>query len=226
MATKADKLPDLNQFKTDAATADQAALDKIADSASKANAKKEAKAAKLANGPSEEVIKNNWLDISKQADKVKLAKALYDKEKQTLRSRYSTAEADGCNVPAFKQLRKFQEMDLSELDAEMMEVARIAGIVGSPVASCSFATMLETADKANPFTAGYAAGKNGDDATSNPNVPGSERFEKWANGWREGQNKILATAFGKKEDGKTASEKKPKKARAKKVKRSSGKALH
>lgn len=95
MATKADRLPNLGEFKTDAATADEAALKKLADNAAASNEKKDKKKRAIANGPSPEIIKNNWLDIEKQALKVKAAKAVLDREKQTLRSRYSVADGDG-----------------------------------------------------------------------------------------------------------------------------------
>lgn len=228
MAEKAQKLPDLNEFATDEATADQAALDRLADVAAEKNAKVDKKTAELKNGPSPDIIKMHWDATGILYAEVAVAKKVYDSAKQTLRSRYSEAKADGAPTEAFKKLRKMMELSLDELDAEMLEIARVAGIVKSPIANCTFASMLATADAVNsinPYTSGYTAGKAGDNFTDCPHQPGSEAFETWGQGWHAGQAKLMANSFGmkEKEDGTVPSEKKK---RARKVKRSSGKNLH
>lgn len=113
----------------------------------------------------------------------------------------------------------------------MLEIARIAGIVGSPVMNTSFAELLTKSDAVNainPWRQGYIAGTAGDDHSGNPHVPGADNFARWSTGWHDGQKKLGAELFPSKEKaaGKMASEGKSRKPRAKKVKRSSGKALH
>lgn len=196
MAGKATRLPDPTKFAAGKPTTEDAAnLAKLAESAKVDNEKKAAAEARRSNVP-DETYKNNWDAITDKENAVKVLEKDLKSARGKLESAYSVAQNDGCNIKAMKRLRKMQKEDIDELDAEMRVIARIAGIVESPVAETNFMMMLTQADEANPFTMGFAAGKRGDAADTNPNKPGTEKFEKWRKGWGEGQLRLAQDKLG------------------------------
>jgi len=193
MAQKGSRLPTSGEDfddKTKPKTAEERSeLAQIAAQARKANEAKAKAEARKSNVPDEVYIRN-WDSITE----AELAIAVIEKDlkqaKGVRNSRYATAKADGCNIEAMKRLRREEKIDTDEFDHDMKTVARIARIVGSPIAETSLMALLGEADKVNYYTQGFTAGKAGDNADTNPNTPGSEEFEKWAKGWRDGQAKL------------------------------------
>lgn len=193
MATKGTKLPnDSEDFddKTKTKTPEERSeLARIAAQARKSNEAKAKAEARKSNVPDEVYIRN-WDAITEADLAIAVIKKDLKQAEGVLRNRYATAKADGCNIEAIKILRKAEKIDIDEFDHDMKTVARIAHIVGSPIAETSLMALLGEADKVNYYTQGFTAGKAGDNADTNPNKPGTEEFEKWAKGWRDGQAKL------------------------------------
>jgi len=193
MAQKGSRLPtsgDDFDDKTKAKTPEERSeLAQLAVQARKANEAKAKAEARKSNVPDEVYIRN-WDSITEAALAVAVIEKDLKQAKGVMQSRYATAKADGCNIEAIKVLRKMEKIDIDELDHDLKTVARIAGIVGSPIAETSLMALLGEVDKVNYYTQGFTAGKAGDNADTNPHTPGSEPFEKWAKGWRDGQAKL------------------------------------
>ncbi|MFN4017633.1 MAG: hypothetical protein ACK4JB_19995 [Reyranella sp.] len=210
MADKATRLPTLQAVPTMAASeAAKREIDQISASVAKRNEKKAKADARKTNVP-DEVYQRNWQAITDALVVMDAAAKALKSAKGVVQSCYSTAKSDGCNIEAMKRLRAMEKIDTDELDLDMRTVARIAGIVSSPIAETSLMLILGEADKVNYYTQGFTAGKAGDDFASCPYDPGSENAEKWGKGWHAGQAKNMET-LGR---GKTAKEK-PAKASAK-----------
>lgn len=190
MADKATRLPTLQAVPTAAASeAVRREIDQLSASAAKRNEKKAKADARKTNVP-DEVYQRNWQAITDALIVMDAAAKALKSAKGVVQSCYSTAKSDGCNIEAMKRLRAMEKIDTDELDLDMRTVARIAGIVSSPIAETSLMRILEDADKVNHYTQGFAAGKAGDDLTNCPHKPGSVEFEKYEKGWRDGQAKI------------------------------------
>lgn len=193
MARKGEKLPgddedfdDKTKLKT---PEERSELARLAVQARKSNEAKAKAEARKSNVP-DEVILRNWDAITEAALAVAVIEKDLKQAKGVLQSRYATAKSDGCNIEAMKKLRKDEKIDTDEYDHDLKTEARYARIVGSTIAETSLMALLEATDKVNYYTQGFTAGKAGDNADTNPNTPGTEDFEKWAKGWRDGQAKL------------------------------------
>lgn len=190
MADKATRLPTLQAVPGAAASeADQKQIEQLAASAAAMNKKKAKAEAKKTNVP-DEVYKRNWEAISDAIAVMNAAEKELKRAKGVVQACYSTAKNDGCNIEAMKRLRALEKIDTDELDLDMKTVARIAGIVSSPVAETSIMRLLDEADDVNYFTQGFTAGKAGDAKTTCPHPPGSDEAERWGRGWDEGQSRL------------------------------------
>ncbi len=196
MADKATRLPTLQAVPGAAASAaDMEQINQVSASIAVAN-KKKAKAEERKSNVPDEVKKRNWDAITDALAVMAAAEKELKRAKGVVQSCYSTAKNDGCNIEAMKKLRKMEKVDSDEFDLDMKETARLAVVVGSPVAETSFMLILGEADKVNFFTQGFTAGKAGDDVTTCPYDAGSEDAEKWGKGWAAGQAK-LAEGLGR-----------------------------
>lgn len=182
----ADEFSDKNKGKTPEERSEIAQLAALARKQNEAKAKA---AARKSNVP-DETYQRNWEAIDEADIVVAALKKELKQAEGVLRQRYATAKQDGCNIEAMKKLRAMQKIDVDELDHDLKTVARIAGIVGSPVAETSLMKLLEETDKVNPFTQGFTAGKAGDDVATNPHQPGTTEFVKWAEGHKAGTAKL------------------------------------
>lgn len=182
----ADEFADKNTAKTAEEKSEIARLAALARKQNEAKAKAEAR---KSNVP-DEVYLRNWDSISEVILEMDIVEKELKRLKGVMESRYKTAKADGCDIDAMKRLRKDQKQDIDAYDHEMRTVARIARIVGSPVAETSLMKLLEETDKVNPYTQGFTAGKAGDDVASNPHQPGSVEFQKWSEGHGAGTKKL------------------------------------
>lgn len=211
MAEKATRLPQIGV--APGATAgddDKALIEKMAASAAALNKKKAKVEARKTNVP-DEVYRRNWDAVSEAIVVRKAAEKELKRAKGVESSCYATAKLDGCNIEAMKRLRELEKIDTDELDLDMRTVARIAGIVNSPVAETSLMLLIEQADEVNYYTQGFTAGKAGDAFATCPHNPGTEESEKWGNGWKHGQAKLAEETLGrppKKEREKKASKSK------------------
>ena len=207
MAEKATALPSHDKFSAPGigAAGDKAEIERLSSAAAAANERK-AKAERKSNVPDEVYIRY-WDAITVADAAVRELEKRLKQAKGVRSSCYSTAKSDGCNIEAMKILRKMERIDIDELDTDMKMVARIAGLVESPIAETCLMKLVEDVDKVNYYTQGFTAGKAGDAAETNPHTPGTEPFEKWAKGWVDGQAKLAQDAFGKKPKKQKASKK-------------------
>lgn len=203
MADKAGRVPNPKDFENKNGQSQVAAeisereanLAKLAASAEKNNKAKDG-AIDRGNNAMREVYENNWKITGEAAAEVKLAAAVLRKAKSHLGACYATAKGDGCNIKVMKKLREFQDLDLDLVDQEFRDVAWLADLVKSPVAKVvTFERLLEDADKANPYTQGYTAGRLGEDFNP-PYNPGTDEFDRYQRGWKEAQHKLAQEKFG------------------------------
>ena len=111
----------------------------------------------------------------------------------------------GGNPVNLKRVAKWQDMDSAEASKELtdlMAMARQAGINTTWEADgqAAFADFMQDNEPAAPTTSGsrqlhaaramgdgYNSGKQGGNADGNPNLPGSEEFVAWENGFGDGR---------------------------------------
>lgn len=190
MAEKATRVPQIGAAPGATPSDDDTTLiTKMSAAAAALNKKKAKVEARKTNVPPE-VKKRNWDAITDAIAVMSAAEKELKRAKGIVQSCYATAKLDGCNIESFKRLRREEKIDIDEFDLDMIEVARLAVIVGSPVAQTSLMKLLEETDEVNYYTQGFTAGKAGDAFTTCPYNPGTEESEKWGHGWKHGQSKL------------------------------------
>lgn len=190
MAEKATRLPQIGAAPgATPSDDDKALIEKMSASAAALNKKKAKVEARKTNVP-DEVKLRNWDAVTDALAVMRAAAKELTRAKGIVQSCYATAKLDGCNIEAFKRLRREEKIDVDELDLDLQEMARLAVIVGSPIAQTSLMQLIEQTDEVNYYTQGFTAGKAGDAFDTCPYLPGTEESAKWGNGWKHGQAKL------------------------------------
>lgn len=153
------------------------------------------------SGPSPEVRRLHHKAIHKAA--VEMDKLV--KEARSARSTYrdalKAAKKDGMDNDAIILARKWNySEDHGEVHQRLANVATYLDDMKSPLAQLElFGDGLKAPTKEqDAYLQGEAAGKGGEPATNNPGTPGTDAFQKWADGWESGQGK-LREGIGKSE---------------------------
>jgi ribosome modulation factor len=123
--------------------------------------------------------------------KIELATKVYDsaakiakKRKSELASVFKAAGNDGCHRDAIKRARKMDRQDRVQLALELSETDRVLRLMNSPI---DLFREIKRPEMESPYLRGQQAGRRGDSADTNPEIPGSEQFMDWAAGWENGQ---------------------------------------
>ena len=176
--------------------------------AERARAKKKSKAPKGKNGaakpghnsgevPDEIILRWN-AKIEVAANAAQRAKDAHDSAKGKLQSIYKAAKDDGVDIDALKEVRKMDKGDHAEVELRYRNTGRYLRVLESKLA-VQFELFPEVKQSASvsAWLAGTRAGKSGVSIDENPHTPGSEVFEEWNGGWRNGQTKLAHEKLGR-----------------------------
>lgn len=163
--------------------------------AERARSKRKAKRAKRgANGVARaghnsgevpDEVYRRWLPKIELATKVFDSAAKIAKKRQSeLAAVFKAAGNDGCHRDAIKRARKLDKQDRVQLAIEFSETDRVLRLMGSPL---DLFKDIKRPEIVSPYLRGQQAGRRGDGADTNPEIPGSEAFMDWASGWENGQ---------------------------------------
>lgn len=169
--------------------AEKEAIEKLAESAKKANAK-----TKNVGEISDETVKMHEnlilaaeLEWHKKRDDASVAQGVY-------RNRLKVAKSDGMDVDAFKKAAKEAKRTAGEVIAEQRNIGRYLRIMGSPLGTqWSMFDGEEAAETIDPAAQGEQAGLNGEPRENNPHTAGTTPWFMWGNGWQLGQDKLAET---------------------------------
>ncbi len=175
-------------------------ISKIAESKRKAN--KAAKSAKAKAGHNsgevpDEVYDRHLEVINVREIEMEKAKAEYDQKRGEFRAAFKAAKDDGCNLTAIRDARAAHRSDHNTTLQNIHDTGRVLRIMKSPLhTQFSLFSDVQPPKITNPVLAGQAAGKRGDDRTSNPHTPGSDDFQLWDDAWFAEQSKIAQKMGG------------------------------
>lgn len=117
------------------------------------------------------------LKASKAADDVAR------KKRSALQNAYKAAKSDGCDVDAMRETRKLDEGDHAEAILHFKAVGDMLELIESEL---PLFRSINIPPPVNAYLAGRQAGREGAPADSNPHIPGSEEFVRWAEGHMSG----------------------------------------
>lgn len=148
----------------------------------------------------DEVYERHLAKINSTEKAMDRAKAEYDQAKGVHQSAYKAAKSDGCDIDAIKRARKLDAQDHGIVQITYANVARVLNIMGSPLGSQQLdlfgSITAPAASPIDPYVRGEADGKAAVDPGGNPYTPGSEEFQRYAEGWAAGQQANMDAMAG------------------------------
>lgn len=111
-------------------------------------------------------------------------------------------EKQGVNKKAFKLFLQLRDMEHEEAELLLLTTLRYCRFAKLPIGAQTslFASSDDAGEpstkaseelaSAEVYDAGTRAGLAGDNHDSNPHEPGTERHQRWSQGWHNGQNEL------------------------------------
>ena len=150
--------------------------------------KAEARPPSIGHNVPDEVIERHVRKITQTGAALETAKGKH-------RQAYADAKDDGVNTDALKLALKLHlKRDHGVVVTDYADAGRILKIMDSPLATQLDLFQELNAAEPPPYAEGLKAGKNAEDAQNNPHKPGTDPFQRWAEGWAAGQSEN-ANAF-------------------------------
>lgn len=134
---------------------------------------------------------------------IERAKADLDSANGTYRSTIKAAKSAGVNTKPLLNALKAKKGDPAMADLELRDEIRYRAILNVPVswAQDGQGQMLfgdevsadaeDARDEFDDIEDGKKAGLDGHSLTTNPHEAGTERYQNWAGGWKDGQTELL-----------------------------------
>ena len=126
--------------------------------------------------------------IERHVRKITQTGAALETAKGKHRQAYADAKDDGVNTDALKLALKLHlKRDHGVVVTDYADAGRILKIMDSPLATQLDLFQDLNAAEPPPYAEGLKAGRNAEDAQNNPHKPGTDPFQRWAEGWGAGQ---------------------------------------
>jgi hypothetical protein len=126
--------------------------------------------------------------IKAKLAQIDAAREVVRKRTGELRTLKKSAEADGLDNLALKEAMLIEEKPVGETIQHQRNVGRYLRIMDVPIGTqWNMFEEKSDEDSLDIFAQGEQAGREGVSADQNPGIPGSTKFERWAEGWEKGQ---------------------------------------